>query len=159
VKVTFTFSVEGEDCADPLIGYIDLDSKTQTITVTGKLPSPPSKPPAGTKVVYVVTATHPQAEQPAKSDSVEILVTYPGDDADDGEHIEDRTVVITTEDGGLLAGAQYVLCEDGKAFKKGKLNPDSLLAYKAKPGCKYSVYMVNADEANESEQEENSQDV
>ncbi len=145
-KVIFVFTSKFEDsteeCKTTFSGIIDLNSKSQTITATGKLPAPQSSPPEGTKVPYFVTASHPEAELSAKSDEVNVLISSPSDD--EGEHIADRSITITTENGSLLNGAQYVLCEDGKKVKQGMLNENSQLSYVAKPGFKYSIYLLNA---------------
>lgn len=152
VKVKFEFkcktTVDGgtkEDVvADAVIGYLDLDSKSQVVKIEGKLPEPPSKPANGSKVTYILTATHPEAKDKAESAPVEVIIHYPADDASESEHEGERTVAITTKDGTSLVGAEYVLCGDGKKIKSGRLDEDAEMTYQAKAGVKYSIYMVNA---------------
>ncbi|MEN9308560.1 MAG: hypothetical protein RL173_2492 [Fibrobacterota bacterium] len=152
MKVKFEFrcktTVDGEAkddvVSDPIVGYLDLDSKNQVVKIKGKLPKPPSHPANDSKVTYILTATHPEAKDKAESAPVEVIIHYPADDASDSEHVGERTVSITTKDGTPLVGAEYVLCGDGKKLKSGRLDEDAQMTYQAKAGVKYSIYMVNA---------------
>jgi len=133
-----------EECEGSFSGILNLDTKSQTMAITGKLPSPPSKPNKGTKVRYIAKVGHKEAEKVELSSPVELIITYSDNESDVGEHIAERIVTIKNSDGCTLIGANYVLCENGNVVKKGCLNENSQFSYKAKPNCKYSVYMVNA---------------
>jgi len=139
-----------EEDIETIFGILDLNTRAQRISVIEKLPLPKPKPPKGSKVSYRVVANHPEAENVANSKAVEVILTYP-EKSDSGEHIIDRTVKVLTADGGTLIGAQFVLCENGKVRQKGKLDNNSEIRYKAKLGCEYSVYLLNAGEIEKAE--------
>ena len=152
VKVAFEFRckivVDGEIqedvVQDAVFGYLDLDSRDQTVKINGTLPEPPQYPASGSKVTYILAAAHPEAREKADSAPIEVVIHYPGDDDSDSEHEGERTVTISTKDGAPLIGAEYVLCGDGQKIKSGRLDDDSTMTYGATAGVKYSIYMVNA---------------
>jgi hypothetical protein len=153
-KVSFSvlakYANEEDENLETFFGLLDLNARAQKVFVTENLPLPKPNPPKGAKVSYRVVANHPEADSPANSKAVEVILTYP-EKSDAGEHITDRKVKVLTADGGTLIGAQFVLCENGKIFHKGKLDSQSEIRYSAKPGCEYSIFFLNAGEIEKAE--------
>lgn len=122
-------------------GYLDLNKKTQTVKIYGKLPPPQSKPSDNTLVTYKLCSRHQEAESDACSDEVSVRIRY---SQKPQNKIINRSVKITIDGKTMIIGARYILCEDGKAIKKAKLDNNSSFSYKAKPESKYSIYLVQA---------------
>lgn len=149
VKVVFEFITSYDENGKPntesvyekFYGYLDLNKKTQKFVITGELPSPPSRPKEGTLVTYKLRGSHPEAEADIYCDDFTIKVVYPKRQKN---VVLNRSVKVTVDGDVLIIGARFVLCEDGKVVRKGKLNVDSSFSYFAKEYAAYSVYMVHA---------------
>lgn len=151
VKVEFSFKVQiidsagerDDSCNQKFTGYIDLNKAKQRVEVSGILPKSNSYPPNGTKVRYHLVAYHGQAEAQAISPPYEFIIDETCKESRINEP-EERKVVIRGAFGELLAGAEYLLCEDGKLMKKGYLSNDSELKYTAKPCSIYELCLLNS---------------
>ncbi len=126
---------------DAFAGYLDLNKKTQMVTISGILPSPPSRPSDNTPVTYTLCSRHKEAESNVCSNEFTVKIIHRKKSQN---KVFDRQVKITIDGEALIVGARYVLCEDGKILKKGKLDSNSSFSYKSKNDSEYSVYMVHA---------------
>ncbi len=149
VKVQFEFITSYDENGKPtkesiyekFYGYLDLNKRIQKFTITGIVPSPPSRPPEGTEVIYKLRGYHPESESDVSSDELLVKVIYPRKQKNS---VLNRNVKVTVDGEALIVGARFVLCEEGKVIKKGKLNEDSSFSYVAKDQENYSLYMVHA---------------
>jgi hypothetical protein len=108
-----------ESTPDQFSAYLKFSEKSQTVKISGKVPSPVSSPPTGTKVQFFIEAKHSEAEKTSLSTPIALtrITTSDGVSIGGEAFLDDGHVPVLDTSGTLILGLAQIF---DMAKKTGK---------------------------------------